>query len=430
MQTNGSICDVRNLSDPGLQWKAWKQDRSARMTVTLYWPIIFSTFHPRRRRSAHCPGLVECFLSLVTWAIPHFLYFIKCSTTSAPQCLLNISKVGFLRQTPFVPRWEWAIGGRGRDRAAHADATQSFQLKERRRALAVRALVRSPVFTLKNDKNVPSHSSKYARYICKFFSGQRPLHLVCKQLLDLLHYVLWHFQTFWNCTSSPRKDFYWRAHGKSKSRTWKIPILFHWRKLDSRFQHPDPMKQRRKCEILHERGLGLSRHCSAEQSSRALLRLFLFPFPKSWNMYRNNSMFCPGTKIVGWEHSGSSRTYRNLVISPVLRYWHRKGIQGSFPSGAAGGSQSGSWFPHCCCCSDDSWLTPQARLSGLGDVPTPEHLWILRMWCFLDVWTSEHEPQRRNHNNSATLISQACRGLFQQQLLQTDEKTHQMFHRT
>lgn len=93
------------------------------------------------------------------------------------------------------------------------------------------------------------------------------------------------------------------------------------------------MKQRRKCEILHERGLGLSRRCSAEQngsvqSGRALLRLFLFPFPKSWSMYRNNSVFCPGTKIVGWEHSGSSR---NLVISPVPRYWHRKGIQGSFP---------------------------------------------------------------------------------------------------
>lgn len=44
----------------------------------------------------------------------------------------------------------------------------------------------SPVFTLKNGKNVPPHSSKYARYICKFFSGQRPLQPICKRPLDLL----------------------------------------------------------------------------------------------------------------------------------------------------------------------------------------------------------------------------------------------------
>lgn len=48
----------------------------------------------------------------------------------------------FSQTTPFVPSWARAIGGRGRDGAAQADATQSFQLKERRRALAVRALVR------------------------------------------------------------------------------------------------------------------------------------------------------------------------------------------------------------------------------------------------------------------------------------------------
>lgn len=32
----------------------------------------------------------------------------------------------------------------------------------------------SPVFTLKNDRNVPPHLSKYARYISGFFSPQRP----------------------------------------------------------------------------------------------------------------------------------------------------------------------------------------------------------------------------------------------------------------
>lgn len=338
MQTNRSICDVRNLSDPGLQWKAWEQDWSERMTVTLYWPIgfFFVTFHPRRRRSAHCPGLVECFSVSCNVGDPAFPVIHQ--TLRNQRAFSTFQNLGvFSNKRPSCRGEREPSGGSGRDRAAHADATQSFQLKERRRVLVVKALERSPVFTLKNDKNVPLHSSKYARYICKFFSGQRPLHLVCKQLLDLLlHYVLWHFQTFWNCTSSPRKDFYWRAHGKSNSRTLKIPTLFHWRKSDSRFQRPNPMKQRRKCEILHERGLGLSRCCSAEQnrsvrSSWALLRLFLFPFPKSWNMYRNNSMFCPGTKIVGWEHSGSSRTYRNLVISSVLRYLHRRGIQGSFP---------------------------------------------------------------------------------------------------
>lgn len=136
-----------------------------------------------------------------------------------------------------------------------------------RGATAARAVASPPVFTLRNDGNVPPHLSKYARYISKFSSSPVSEWIPDPLLLELL----WHLRAFWSCASSPRKVVCLRIRGKSNERVFKIS--FRGSQTPISRVEIQLNTERRLGILMNERGLG--RNDRARASC-----LFLFPLPK------------------------------------------------------------------------------------------------------------------------------------------------------
>lgn len=131
---------------------------------------IFPIFYPqrrkrrnrrrKRRRSALCSGLVEPFSLSGNVGDPAF-----------PAIHQKLGNKHIPEPSQHLDNWKFGV----RAEVSVRGDTRRFQLSKSGDLLAGAFGSRPPVFTLENDRNVPPHFSRHARYISKFFFCQKPL---------------------------------------------------------------------------------------------------------------------------------------------------------------------------------------------------------------------------------------------------------------